>query len=143
MEEVHVNMPDYNGKSVALLDYPKESHEYSKEVLDEYKEFIKLRLEANKAIETIRSQGLVGSSQEALLVLPKSEFLVKSHLCDDLCELARLFIVSKVELVEKGNIEAHHIDAKKCPRCWNYVDELYPVDEETSVCARCKHALGK
>ncbi len=143
MEEVHVNMPDYNGKSAALLDYPKESHEFSKEVLDEYKEFVKLRLEANKAIETIRAQGLVGSSQEALLVLPKSEFLIKSHLCDDLSELARLFIVSKVELVEKGQVEAYHIDAKKCPRCWNYVDELYPVDEETSVCARCKHALGK
>ncbi len=143
MEEVHVNMPDYNGKSAALLDYPKESHVYSKEVLDEYKEFMKLRLEANKAIEVIRSQGLVGSSQEALLVLPKSEFLTKSHLADDLNELARLFIVSKVELVDGGKIEAHHIDAKKCPRCWNYVDELYPIDEETSVCKRCKHALGK
>ena len=143
MEEVHVNMPDYKGKSVALLDYPKESHQYSKELLDDYKEFMKLRLEANKAIEAIRSQGLVGSSQEALLVLPKSDFLTKSHLCDDLSELARLFIVSKVELVDGGSLEAHHIDAKKCPRCWNYVDELYPVDEETAVCARCKHALGK
>ena len=143
MEEVHVNMPDYNGKSVALLDYPKESHDFSKAVLDEYKEFMKLRFEANKAIEALRAEGIVGSSQEVLLVLPKSDFLVKSHLCDDLAELARLFIVSRVELADKGAIEAHRIDAKKCPRCWNYVDKLYRVDEETEVCERCLHAIGK
>ena len=140
MEEVHVNMPDYNGKSAQLLDYPKVSHEFDKSVLEDYEEFKKLRVDVNKEIEAIRSQGIVGSSQEALVVLPKSEFLAK---LGDEEELAKLFIVSKVELSDKGNIEAHHINAQKCPRCWNYVDKLYAVDEETSVCKRCYEVLTK
>ena len=143
MEEVHVNMPDYNGKSVALLDLPKESHEYGEEVLKDYKELIKLRLEVNKAIEGIRSAGVVGSSQEALVVLPKQALLSKYHLDEDPRELARLFIVSKAEISDVPAVEAHHINAKKCPRCWNYVDELYRVDDETEVCERCKKVLGK
>ena len=140
MEEVHVNMPDYNGKSAQLLDYPKVSHEFDKSVLEDYEEFKKLRVDVNKEIEAIRSQGIVGSSQEALVVLPKSEFLAK---LGDEEELAKLFIVSKVELSDKDTIEAHHINAQKCPRCWNYVDKLYAVDEETSVCKRCYEVLTK
>ena len=143
MEEVHVNMPDYNGKSAQLLDYPKVSHDFDKSVLDDYEEFKKLRDEVNKEIESVRSQGIVGSSQEALVVLPKSKFLTKLGLDKNIKELARLLIVSKVELSDKDTIEAHHIDAKKCPRCWNYVDELYPLDVETSVCKRCHEVLSE
>ena len=143
MEEVHCNMPDYNNKSVALLDYPVVTHEFSKDVLEDYAKFMKLRDEVNKAIEIIRAKGVIGSSQEALIVLPENELLKKYQLDQDPSELARLFIVSKVEFGNVTSIEAHHIDAKKCPRCWNYVDELYPVDDETTVCARCKEVLGK
>ena len=139
MEEVHQNMPDYNNKSVSLLDYPTKSHEFESSILEDYKSFIQLRNEANKALEEIRAKGIVGSSQEALLVLPKSELLTKLGLDKNLKELARYFIVSKVELGEK--LEAHHVDAIKCPRCWNYVDKLYKVDDESEVCERCKKVL--
>ena len=139
MEEVHENMPTYNGKSASLLDMPKESHVYSKDVLRLYKEFLNLRNEVNKAIEEVRVSGEVGSSQEVALVVPENDFLKQTGLNNNLDELQRLFIVSKVSLGDK--LEAKKIEAHKCPRCWNYVDHLVKIDEETEVCERCAKAL--
>ena len=143
MEEVHVNMPDYNGKSAQLLAYPTKSSEYGKDVLKDYEEFKVLRDAVNKEIEQVRVQGVVGSSQEALVVLPKSKLLEKLGLDKNIEELARLLIVSKVELSDKNAVEVHHINAEKCPRCWNYVDKLYDIDGETKVCKRCHEVLSK
>lgn len=143
MEEVHQNMPDYNGKSAQFLDYPKVSHKYDKSVLEDYEQFKQLRDNVNKKIEEVRSQGLIGSSQEALVVLPHNELLKKLGLDNSLEEVAKLFIVSRVEIGDYKQIEVHHIDAQKCPRCWNYVDKLYEVDSETSVCKRCHEVLRK
>lgn len=143
MEEVHVNMPDYNGKSAQLLAYPTKSSEYAKDVLKDYEEFKVLRDAVNKEIEQVRVQGVVGSSQEALVVLPKSKLLEKLGLDKNIEELARLLIVSKVELSDKNAVEVHHINAEKCPRCWNYVDKLYDIDGETKVCKRCHEVLSK
>lgn len=137
MEEVHVNMPDYNQKSPQFLAYPAKSQEYDKSLLKDYEEFKALRDKVNKQIEEVRSKGIIGSSQEALVVLTKEKILEKMNLVARPEEAAKLFIVSKVEFSDKNEIEVHHIDAQKCPRCWNYVDELVKVDEETSLCKRC------
>lgn len=143
MEEVHVNMPDYNNKSAQLLDYPTISHVYSKDVLKDYEDFKSFRDEVNKEIEKVRSEGIVGSSQEALVVSPKFELLTRLGLDKNIQELTKLLIVSKVELADVDKIEVHHIEAQKCPRCWNYVDKLFAVDEETCVCKRCHDVLVK
>ena len=139
MEEVHENMPNYNGKSASLLDMPKKSNVYSKDILKQYKDFVALRNEVNKAIEDVRNSGEVGSSQEVIVTVPEAEVLKNTGLNAKLDELARLFIVSKVIL--GSEIKAAHIEAHKCPRCWNYVDKLVQIDEETEVCERCAKAL--
>ena len=142
MEEVYQNMPDYNSLSVALLDTPKVTHDYDESVLKMYQDFLAFRNDVNKTIEEIRSKNIVGSSQEVLLVTPDLEILKATKLDKNLEELAKLLIVSKVEINENiKNIEAHRIDAIKCPRCWNYVDKLEKVDDETAVCHRCKEVL--
>ena len=142
MEEVHVNMPDYNGDSASLLDYPVKSHEFDASVLKEYEDFISYRNASNKAIEEIRAKNIVGSSQEVLLVSPRADVLVKTGLDKNLVELAKVLIVSKVEINDNlKEVEAHRIDAIKCPRCWNYVDKLERVDDETEVCHRCHEVL--
>ena len=91
----------------------------------------------------MRAKGIVGSSQEALVVSPTTDLLKRLGFDKNIEELARLLIVSKVELSDKNAVEVHHIDAQKCPRCWNYVDKLYRVDDETEVCARCRDVLTK
>ena len=142
MEEVYQNMPDFNSSSVALLDTPKVTHDYDESVLKMYQDFLTFRNDVNKTIEEIRSKNIVGSSQEVLLVTPDLEILKATKLDKNLEELAKLLIVSKVEINENiKNIEAHRIDAIKCPRCWNYVDKLEKVDDETAVCHRCKEVL--
>ena len=142
MEEVYQNMPDFNSSSVALLDTPKVTHDYDESVLKMYQDFLTFRNDVNKTIEEIRSKNIVGSSQEVLLVTPDLDILKDTKLDKNLEELAKLLIVSKVEINENiKNIEAHRIDAIKCPRCWNYVDKLEKVDDETAVCHRCKEVL--
>ena len=76
-------------------------------------------------------------------MLSNSELIIMlNQASTDRKELAKLLIVSKVEINENiKNIEAHRIDAIKCPRCWNYVDKLEKVDDETAVCHRCKEVL--
>ncbi len=139
MEEVHANMPDYNGKSASLLLMKERSHKFSKDVLRQYKDFLMLRNEANKLIEELRAKGEVGSSQEVSLTLKNSPILKETHLDNNLEELARLFIVSKVSLGDLN--KAERTSGHKCPRCWNYVDKLVKIDDENEVCERCAHAL--
>ncbi len=142
MEEVHENMPDYNNKSAALLDYPRKSNEYASSVLDNYASFIEYRNNVNKKIELLRTENIVGSSQEALIKTPDVDVLKLTGLDKNLNELAKLLIVSKVEIDDSiEEVEASRIETHKCPRCWNYVDKLYDFDEETHVCARCLEVL--
>lgn len=142
MEEVHENMPDYNGESAALLDYPKKSEEYNASVLTNYASFIEYRNNVNKKIELLRAENIVGSAQEVLVKTPDVDVLKLTGLDKNLTELAKLLIVSKVEIDNSiKEIEVSRIDTYKCPRCWNYVDHLYEVDEETHVCARCAEVL--
>ena len=138
MEEVYTNMPDCNGKSPQLLKYPGKTGDFEEKVLENYKKFIAIRDEVNKKLEEARNASIIGSSQEALVVLPNA---YKALIGEKNVE--KLFIVSKVEFADVKEAEAHHIEAKKCPRCWNYVDKLVKVDEETEVCERCAHVLGK
>ena len=137
MEEVYSNMPDYNGKSPQLLKYPGKTSDFDEKVIENYKKFASIRDEVNKKLEEARNASIIGSSQEALVVLPNEyKALVGAQNAE------KLFIVSKVEFADVKKVEAHHIESKKCPRCWNYVDELIKVDEETEVCERCAHVLG-
>ena len=140
MDEVYQNMPDFDGRNVALLDMPVHSNEYDESLLVDYKKFNELRGDVNKAIEDLRNQNIVGSSQEVKVELEDFEILRKTGLDKDLEELARLFVVSKVILVKEG-IKASRVTGEKCPRCWNYVDSLEEVDSETHVCHRCHEAL--
>ena len=138
MDEVHVNMPDYNNKSAQLLNYPGKTRDFDEKVLEKYENFKSARDEVNKKLEEARNAGIIGSSQEALVVLPNSYKEIMGEK-----DVEKLLIVSKVEFKDVKEVEAHHIEAQKCPRCWNYVDKLIKVDEETEVCERCAHVLGK
>ena len=52
-------------------------------------------------------------------------------------------VFKKNQTYQAAILFAWKIEAQKCPRCWNYVDKLVKVDEETEVCERCAHVLGK
>lgn len=141
MDEVYQNMPDKKLSNIQLLDYPKESHDYNGSIIEEYKAFLELRSAVLKKLEEARSSGLIGSSQEADITLPSGHVLLAKlnlNIAED--ELARLFVVSRVMFHDGEDIVVSRAKGQKCPRCWNYVDELH-THEENAVCARCHDVI--
>lgn len=149
MDEVYVNIPGHEKESVQLEDYPTISHEYDESLLKEYALISKLRSEVLKVLETKRQEGVIGSAQEASVMLNiKDEATKEAFNKFSKVEQERLFIVSKVELVDEklpNDMELSSIDVKennghKCERCWNYVDHVTEVDG-VHLCDRCLNAI--
>ena len=138
-DEVYQNMPDYDGRNVALLDMPKKSNKFDASLLKDYKDFMLFRADVYKAIEELRVKNEIGSSQDCDVLIGKTPILEALGLDKDLEELSRLLVVSKVKL--GSELKVTKATGEKCPRCWNYVDSLEEVDEETHVCHRCHEAL--
>ena len=151
MEEVYSFYPLKEKEYVQLVDYPVVSNEYGKEYLDEYQLFLSLRADVLKALETNRASGLIGSAQEAhIYVSLKDERLVSLLTKISKEELAKLFVVSEISIVEENDgadLEVSNVKVVKhlghrCDRCWNYVDEVHSVGEH-HVCSRCLEAVGE
>lgn len=149
MDEVYINIPGYEKESVQLEDYPTPSHQYDESLLKEYALISKLRSEVLKVLETKRQEGVIGSAQEASVMLNiKDEATKEAFNKFSKVEQERLFIVSKVELVDEklpNDMELSSIDVKennghKCERCWNYVDHVTEVDG-VHLCDRCLNAI--
>ncbi|MEG0977733.1 MAG: isoleucine--tRNA ligase [Bacilli bacterium] len=149
MDEVNASFGLSGEENVQLLSFPKETHNYASELLNEYQQVITLRTDVLKAIELQRRAGIIGSAQEAFVfILLKSNNPIEKF---SQIELNRLFIVSKATIVTKlDNNDAYtgelsqvlvtKASTHKCERCWNYVDETYNVDG-TELCERCKEAI--
>ena len=149
MDEVYANIPGHEKESVQLEDYQTSSHEYDESLLKEYALISKLRSEVLKVLETKRQEGVIGSAQEASVMLNIKDALTKEAFNKfSKVEQERLFIVSKVELVDEklaNDMELSSIDVKennghKCERCWNYVDHVTKVDG-VHLCDRCLDAI--
>ncbi len=151
MYEVNKYLPGRKVDNPTYLSYPTTVE--VEEKLDElYSSFLKLRDDVLKVLENRRQEGVIGSSQEASLLLYVEDKTLSEALNKlDLKELARLFIVSKVTLVsasnglEKGEVSYLSVkkhDGHKCLRCWNYEDasHMHEVDGE-EVCDRCYEAI--
>lgn len=103
-----------------------------------------LREEANKAIESLRATGAVGSSLQAELDIeaPADQAALLLSLKED---LRFVFITSAVRVHEA---EALHIRVQasshaKCERCWHYVKEIGQDADHPTLCPRCIGNLGQ
>ena len=107
-----------------------------------------IRDDVKKVLEQARADKVIGSALEACLTLYCSKELYDFLNAIPMDELADLFIVSKVDLVEgeggvKGLVEglgaaAEHAAGDKCQRCWKYE----PSVGENGLCPRCASVLG-
>ena len=107
-----------------------------------------IRDDVKKVLEQARADKVIGSALEARLTLYCSKELYDFLNVIPMDELADLFIVSKVDLVEgeggvKGLVEglgaaAEHAAGNKCQRCWKYE----PSVGENGLCPRCASVLG-
>lgn len=138
-EEIYNFFPTLERKaSVHLLDFP-EAKSLDTLKIKALDELLELRAKAYQTLEGMRKDGLLGSSQEALLTLDKNDPLLSKEVkALEEAELARLFIVSEVKLSDALKVSKHH--GEKCPRCWNYHDTLETVGEH-NVCKRCAEVI--
>ena len=151
MEEVHTFFEgNDDAKYAQLLDYPITTNEYDESVLAAYETFKEVRSDVLKGLELSRSAGNIGSAQEAEILLLVKDASAKEMLVKlSKEELSRLFVVSHVKLVEElegvdtnsTTVKVVKHEGHKCDRCWNYVDEVYEV-EDVHVCKRCLDVLN-
>ena len=102
-----------------------------------------VRDEANKQIESLRAQGLLGSSLQADVVVnakPRLHELLAS-LGDD---LRFVLITSKAELLplltddaEEFRVLPRPSTSTKCERCWHYRDDVGIDAAHPTICGRC------
>jgi isoleucyl-tRNA synthetase len=108
-------------------------------LMTKWQRIISLRTTINKAIEDVRAQGKVGSSLQAWVRLHASG--------DDYAALASLgadlkfaLITSKAELVQADGplqVEVSPASARKCERCWHWVDDVGSHADHPDICGRC------
>ena len=141
MDEIYHSLSYANKDNVQMLDYPSASHQFDESVIKDYQALMELRDIVLKKLEEARSSGLIGSPQEAHVSLEENNALLKKlKLDENEAELARLFVVSKVDFKAKDGVLVTRAEGEKCPRCWNYVEQLHE-HEEHAVCPRCLGVL--
>ncbi len=97
---------------------------------------------ANKEIENKRTEGVVGASLQAELIIhcDGAAYDALASLGDD---LKFIFITSKVTLT-KGDgltVEVKASEATKCERCWHYSDDVGHNPAHPTLCGRCDSNL--
>ncbi len=99
-----------------------------------------IREVANKAIEAVRTEGRVGSSLQATLVIaaPAEDRALLETLGDD---LKFVTITSAVQVVaaegDELTVTVTPSDATKCERCWHWRDDVGADAAHPLICGRC------
>ena len=154
-EEIWQNMPkekiDNQVLSVHLLDWPLPYvlAQEDSSIVELLKPLLDSIPETAKALEEMRSQGVIGSSFDAQInILTKTQDRY-TFLQSFSNELAEIFKVSKVGLVLKADntrelsIKVAKAEGQKCLRCWNYSLEIGKCPEHPLICDNCLNALDK
>jgi len=116
-------------------------------LLAKWERLRQIRGEANRQIEVLRSQGVLGSSLQAELILgARGEDLALLRSLGD--DVKFVFITSSVEIVELGADDAQALralprasSAVKCERCWHYRADVGHDPTHATLCARCSSNL--
>ena len=102
-----------------------------------------LRDDVKKAIEPLVKEKTVKGSLETKVTLAaggeKLAFLQKASE-----ELAAVFIVSEVEIVDNGGelaVTVEKAEGEKCERCWTISKTVGQNSEHPTLCARCCEIL--
>ncbi len=124
-----------DNKSIHQYTLPEIPKKFENPVLDEkWKQLLKIKQEANIAIEEKRASKEIGSSLEAELNITTDN---KNFELLEGLDLAEYFITSKAEKFkskdkEELTIKVTKTKGTKCPRCWKILE---------SKCVRCEKAI--
>jgi isoleucyl-tRNA synthetase len=123
--------------SVHLLVWPEVDPAWRDEALGARWALIRAsREQVTEAIEPLRREKMIGSSNEARVIIPSVEADLTGMEPD---MLAEIYIVSEVVPADGAIVEAARTDFSKCGRCWRYLPE---VAEDGALCARCEEVVN-
>ncbi|MGM0411480.1 MAG: isoleucine--tRNA ligase, partial [Bacillota bacterium] len=141
-------------KSVFLADWPEFSADISDEdLMQSWAKLLDIRKDVSKALELARENKNIGNSLEAKVILKAKDESQAQFLEKHFDQLADLFIVSQVELVDVIDEDAHQgneteieiivkeADGEKCERCWKYSTTVGEDEKYDDVCERCASVL--
>jgi len=135
------NVVNKDNKSTIFVEnwYELPSHGLSEKELLGWQHILNVRNLANKKIEALREEGVVGSSLQAELKISAPSDIYKS-LSFFGNELKYILITSNSTLEESQKaleIEVSASKSNKCERCWHYVEDIGQNDKHPTICKRC------
>jgi isoleucyl-tRNA synthetase len=155
-DEIWQQMPGEREASVHLAAFPSFTNSLQDSRLDEvYQQLWLVRAEVSKALELARDAKLIGNSLEAKVTLALAEVPCRELLEKYAAELATLFIVSEVVLLDSLKDDSAYVadkvaglkinitaaEGEKCERCWNYSKAIGSDSAYPSACPRCAAVL--
>jgi isoleucyl-tRNA synthetase len=141
-EEVYGYLKGPKAESVFLLDFPEAPMGWHNPSLSQkFTGLLKVRGDAQKVLENLRAQKVIGASLEASVTVKAEGDLLKD--LKGFKDLREFLIVSKVEVV-LGSYEvfAEKAPGEKCVRCWVYSTEISQEPKTLGVCPKCVEALS-
>lgn len=148
-QEIWSYIPKLDGmKDYVVFEQMPEAKAAADEAFEaKWDRIMAIRDDVKKVLEQARADKVIGSALEAGLTLYCSKEVYDFLNAIPMDELADLFIVSHVDLVEgeggvKGQVEglgvsAAHAAGNKCLRCWKYETTV----GEDGLCPRCAKVL--
>lgn len=146
MDELNKNLPGERKWNAQLLDYPKSSMKKEDRdiLLKEYEELLAFRGDVLKNLEESRNNQVIGSSQQALVLIPSDSKYVPLMNKHGLLALAKDCVVSEIKISgDIKDIVVKHHEGKFCSRCWNYEDDAIEQNDGSYLCKRCQEVVGK
>lgn len=141
-EEVYGYIKGPKAESVFLTDFPQVNSKWkNQELLSRMTKLLEVRTAAQKQLEELRAQKIIGSSLEgSVKITAEGELL---NILKSASDLRELLIVSEVQL-DQGpfSVVAKKADGEKCVRCWTYSKEIGKDSRFAGVCPKCVAALG-
>ena len=118
---------------------------------DSVGQVVEIKKDALKALELIRRDGAIKSSQEADLRIFIEDEKIRNQCAAMGDDFRRFLQVAKAILTESkesnmadydcSSIAAVVTTGKKCVRCWNYYDDLGSDPEHPELCLRCTEVV--
>jgi isoleucyl-tRNA synthetase len=158
-EEIWTYMPNRpdKEKSIHLCEmHPLNPKYRDEELAEKWNVLLEIRTEVTKALETARTDKLIGHPLDAMVTVS-----VKPSLHESIFpyseDLRSIFIVSKAALVKdktlKGAYKSEQMEGvyvlvekapgEKCERCWIYDPSVGTIPEHPVVCNRCQTTLER
>jgi isoleucyl-tRNA synthetase len=141
-EETYGYLPGEKKESVFLTDYPVAPKEWSNPKIEgDFAVLLEVRAAAQKVMEDLRREKIIGSSLDASLSISAPESTVKV-LEAYRPSLREFFMVSQFEIKTGKDlqVQAGKATGEKCERCWHY-DQLGTNKDMPTLCPKCVEAL--